>query len=82
MSTIGSKISHGITIGTDGYASPLTITAAGYVGNDGGIAIYSDSAATVVNAGTIRGNASSGIGVNLAVGGSVRRRWPRNFKAR
>src|SRR5580698_3381161 len=71
MSTISSTISHGVTIGTSGYSSPLTITAAGYVGNNSGDAIYSGSVATVVNAGHISGNEPDGFGVNLTGGGSV-----------
>jgi hypothetical protein len=43
MTTINSRISHGITIGAT-YSSPLTITAAGYVG---GITSNSGTAASL-----------------------------------
>jgi hypothetical protein len=70
VSTISSTITHGITIGTSGYASPLTITAAGQV--SGTAAITAPGVATVVNAGTLAGSdVFGGSGVSLASGGYV-----------
>jgi hypothetical protein len=75
VSTISSTISHGITIDTAEYGSPLTPTAAGDVGTDSGSAVYSGSAATVLNADTIGGNTSRLYGVDLQFGGTQRVRW-------
>jgi hypothetical protein len=52
MSTINGTIGHGVTLGTPGYYSPLTVTTAGFVSNNGvGSAIYGTTG-TVVNQGT------------------------------
>ena len=71
MSTISKTISHGVTIGTSGYSSPLTITAAGAVSTTSGYALYEGfgSVASVVNAGTIA--AEGGFAIALQDGGSV-----------
>ncbi|HEY4173738.1 MAG TPA: hypothetical protein VGM42_11985 [Rhodopila sp.] len=68
MSSISSTISHGTTTST-AHHSPLTITAAGYVGTSGRSAVYSGSVATVVNADAIGGNTSRLHGVDLQFGG-------------
>jgi predicted ribosome-associated RNA-binding protein Tma20 len=74
MSTITETITHGITLGSDGYNSPLTIANAGGVTNNLAFedAISGGNAAvTVVNAGSIVGGGSAGYGVVLTAGGSI-----------
>ena len=66
MSTINTKINHGVTIGAAAaYASPLTITSAGYVTYAGPpAAVYSREHVTVVNYGVVN---SEGVGANAGV---------------
>ncbi|WP_158928780.1 Hint domain-containing protein [Acidisphaera sp. S103] len=53
MSTVTTHLNHGITFGTSGYVSPLTITSTGVVNNNGsGRAIFGGTE-TVVNDGQI-----------------------------
>ncbi len=54
MSTIGGTINHGITLGSPGYYSPLSITAAGYVSNNGTSFAITGQIGTVINSGTVR----------------------------
>jgi hypothetical protein len=76
MSTISTTISHGITLGSGGYTSPLIVTNTGGVNNTG-VAIYSSSGGTLVNSGNIRSTTSYAVegGVYLlmtnAAGGVV-----------
>ena len=76
MSTIGTLVNHGITLGTltqnGTYASPLTITSYGYIDNSGtGAAIYGPNTAAwyVDNQGTVA--AANGSGISLKAGGTV-----------
>src|SRR5882724_11870225 len=68
MSTINTTINHGIVLGTPGYYSPLSITAAGYVSNGGtGPAIFGGTG-TVVNDGRVVATGTdSGVVGNVAI---------------
>ena len=68
MSTITTKISHGVTLGSGGYTSPLTITNTGGISNTG-VALYSASGGTVVNSGTVSSTTTYAVkgGVNLTM---------------
>ena len=72
MSTISSSTGHGVTLGSSGYASPLTITNAGYVTNAGsGTAVYDGSAGgTLVNQGMVKATGNYDA-VILGRGGNV-----------
>jgi hypothetical protein len=60
MSSITTTINHGITFGTSGYYSPLTITSTGAVNNNGtGKAVFGGNE-TVVNDGRITATGNSG----------------------
>ena len=66
MSTITTTVNHGITLGTPGYYSPLTVTNTGAVNNNGSsIAIYG-YAGTLNNAGTISATGAGADGVVLS----------------
>ncbi len=76
MSTISTLVNHGITLGTitkaGTYASPLTITAKGYIDNTStGAAIYGPSTGvwSVYNQGKV--TAANGFGIDLEGGGTV-----------
>jgi hypothetical protein len=76
MSTISGTVTHGVKLGQAGYASPLTITAGGYIKDirAHGDAIYASGIyanAVVVNYGSIVASRRSGTGVELLAGGSV-----------
>jgi hypothetical protein len=60
MSTITTKINHGIQFGIAGYDSPLTVTATGAVNNNGTSKAIFGGTATVVNEGTITATGNSG----------------------
>ena len=74
-STIGSSVTHGVTLGTvtsaGTYASPLTITASGGVTASSAYAVFgpNSQAWTVANYGTVVNTGSYGI--ELLLGGSV-----------
>jgi len=70
MSTVsGTIINHAIALGTPGYYSPLTISPAGYVSNDGSPAIIGyTNGDSVLNQGTI---VSGHGGIALYASGSV-----------
>src|SRR6185437_9994761 len=73
MSTIGTTVTQGITLGSAGYYSPLTITLGGAVVPGGTAdAIYGSSGAagTVTNAGSIVA-AGTHTGIDLKGGGTV-----------
>ncbi len=76
MSTLSSKITHGITLGSGGYTSPLIITNTGGVAS-AGVDIYSASGGTITNSGTVSSTGTFAIqgGVGLvmtnAAGGIV-----------
>jgi hypothetical protein len=60
MSTVSSRVNHGITFGNAGYVSPLTITSTGAVNNEGsGKAIFGGNE-TVVNDGKITATGNNG----------------------
>jgi hypothetical protein len=59
MSVVNGPINHGITLGTPGYFSPLTVTSTGSISNAGvGSAIYGTTG-TVVNQGTLTASGAS-----------------------
>ena len=68
MSSITTKISHGITLGSGGYTSPLSITNTGGISNTG-VALYSASGGTVTNSGTILSTSTYAVqgGINLTL---------------
>ncbi len=78
MTTTGSTITGvvmtdgGITLGTGGYGSPLTITSSGYVGaksqDSPAIFIYSHAVQTLINAGDVAGGLG-GAGVEMLTTG-------------
>jgi hypothetical protein len=73
-STIGTIVSEGVTLGTPGYYSPLTITNTGAV--DSGTAysaIYGPSGNvwSVANYGLVEAGGGSAIGINLQSSGTV-----------
>ena len=72
MSTVSSRINHGITLGNPGYYSPLTVTTTGYISNAGtGVAVYDATAGyTLVNYGGISATGTYAA-VNSINGGSV-----------
>jgi len=73
MSTIGTTVTQGITLGSAGYYSPLTITSGGAVVSGGTAdAIYGPSggAGTVINAGSVVATGTH-TGIDLKGGGTV-----------
>jgi hypothetical protein len=73
MSTVSHTITHGVTLGSAGYTSPLTITAGGYIkdGHGSSDAVDASYPAVVVNYGSIVGGKRLGTGVYLYAGGTV-----------
>ena len=77
MSTIGTIVTSGVTLGTitsgSTYASPLTITSTGGVEVASGTAIYGDSSTAwnLVNYGTVSVAGSGGIGIVFAGSGTI-----------
>ena len=70
MSTITGTVTQSVTIGSGGYASPLTIAAGATVAISGYYAaIYSANAASITNLGSV--TSTYGSGVQLAAGGSL-----------
>jgi fibronectin-binding autotransporter adhesin len=79
-STISSKITHGITLGSGGYNSPLTVTSSGGIkgGPTGADGVYSSlSSGAIYNSGVIHGGAAvnfrslAGAGVSITGGVSL-----------
>ena len=71
MSTVTTTINHGITLGTPGYYSPLTISGTGAVSNGTGPAVFG-TYGTVINYGQVTasgtGNGGAFAGVYLSGG--------------
>src|SRR5262249_28220300 len=61
----------GVGIGSSGIFTNGTVANNGYVGAPIAGVLFANGTGTVVNFGTIRGNANFGYGVNLQAGGTI-----------